>query len=413
MPPFPEQMLVRTGPEGEETLLTLAGSGARTKYMFTVYNVGLYVDVPGCSALEHAKGKSGNQLAKSDSFWESLVQAPFTKMFRIVLEMNVTGRQMTEGLSENLVPALEAQCSDDRAVSVILELLFSHIKNPLPKGTEVLMVCTADGHFLSINNKWEAVPSRHLSKAIQQIYLGKQPVSDKAKQAFAAGLPKLILRGCANPPPKPVTTKPPVKPEPPAAPVSSHEPAAVSRGPTIAPSALEKPSNDRPKRRLRQPPPPPPRLEIPEDASLGELTVHSPRARRELVQLELELEQLRADQLEKSLKLDRLEQLLHQKAGGSAVVPAEPSAGQMVLSTASRRPVGCFAAAVVLYNAREAILGWIKSRMGVLVVVVMVCVAFVRSRGRARPQRAALEALSPQSLEAKLQALEAAEESSK
>ena len=62
-------------------------------------------------------------------------------------------------------------------------------------GTEVLMVCTETEYRLALNNKWETVHSKHLARALQQIYMGPNPVSEKAKQGFSEGIPGIIEAG--------------------------------------------------------------------------------------------------------------------------------------------------------------------------------------------------------------------------
>jgi len=168
----------------------------------------MYVDMAKCGrSLGEYRNSSGKQLNNSSIFWESFINAPFTKAFRLKLEMNVTSKQMTDGLSENLTPALQAECRSDTKAERILELLYSHMANPMPKGVEVIMVCTRDAYHLCIGDKWQTVMSPELSKALQRIYVGSRPVTKGAKQSWADGLGAVIERGLKIPDTPPASPK--------------------------------------------------------------------------------------------------------------------------------------------------------------------------------------------------------------
>lgn len=59
------------------------------------------------------------------------------------------------------------------------------------------MVCNETDYRLAINGHWETVHSKHLARALQQVYLGPNPVSDKAKTGFTQGIPAIIEKGYA------------------------------------------------------------------------------------------------------------------------------------------------------------------------------------------------------------------------
>ena len=104
---FAEQITFSTsGSTGE--VLTLCGCGARIKFMITGYHVGLYMALPRCGEqLERYRNISGDQLLRDRAFWELLIDSQFTKAFRIVLAMNLSGIRFSDGLAASLVPALK------------------------------------------------------------------------------------------------------------------------------------------------------------------------------------------------------------------------------------------------------------------------------------------------------------------
>ena len=368
---FAQQLSVKTG-EDEFSKLELCGFGARTKYMFTVYQIAMYVDMAKCGkSLGEYRNSSGKKLKDSNEFWERFINSPFTKAFKLRLEINVTSKQMTDGLSENLIPALQTECESDTKAERILELLYSHMAQPMPKGTEVTMVCTRDHYFLSVgDDKWQTVESPELSKALQRIYIGARPISPKGKQAWSDNLGKIIERGIkipASPPQSPKTVKSEINlaadakqaaqkkkqaiekqareaikqarddlqkqtaaaaapaeavaaPQnrtqlpPPAPKASGGAHSAVASGVVSTAQAVKSAGRGSSRRRkLRTPPPPPPIPGSSSAAAPEELEPLSPLSPEEVQDLEEELAEVKAHQAKQADVVDSLVSLLHQK----------------------------------------------------------------------------------------------------
>lgn len=153
--------------------LALNGAGLRTRLLFKVYAMGLYVSLPTQDA-------------------DQLIAAPAPKHIRIVLLRELEARQFTDALTNGLqrnhddasLAALHAP------VQTLTRLILAHGR--APAGTEITLDQLADGSTrLAINGALQGAPidDSALYPALLRIWLGERPADRALKAALLQPLP--------------------------------------------------------------------------------------------------------------------------------------------------------------------------------------------------------------------------------
>lgn len=157
----------------------LAGCGVRVKYGFVkVYAVATYVDPVALSAVKHAS---------REVLEEALLDPTYPRTIKIIMNRNLSSEKFTAAIVEALQP---------RMMGRDLEQLdaFSKLMPPveLIPGAEIEM--TIRGDTLLFQNPTGGVGTIHshvLTKALCDVYYGKQCVSPGHKEQVLEGIPKL------------------------------------------------------------------------------------------------------------------------------------------------------------------------------------------------------------------------------
>ncbi|GAX12919.1 hypothetical protein FisN_32Lh059 [Fistulifera solaris] len=155
-----------------------AGCGVRVKYGFVkVYAVATYVDPVALGAVKHSPA----------AVEEALLDPTYPRTIKIILNRNLSSEKFTAAIVEALQP---------RMMGVDLDKLeaFQKLMPPveLIPGAEVEM--TIRGDTLLFKNPTGGVGTVHsltLTKALCDVYYGKQCVSPGHKEQVLAGIAKL------------------------------------------------------------------------------------------------------------------------------------------------------------------------------------------------------------------------------
>jgi len=210
--PFESWSRFTTGAEREKAedqpVLTLTGTGLRTKTIFAVkvYAVGMYVEAAGVQeALSKWKGKKASELAKDEGFYKALLGAPVTKSLRLVMTRDVDGEDMGEAFSDSLGPRVdravkgleEAKAKAARANMKTFKGVFS--MDELAEETEIIFTWLPKGGLVTtIDGKPQGVlDAPVLSRALFDIYFDKDPISDKAKVSLVGRVPGILTESKA------------------------------------------------------------------------------------------------------------------------------------------------------------------------------------------------------------------------
>ena len=156
-----------------------AGCGVRVKYGFVkVYAVATYVDPVALSAVKHASPAV---------IEEALLDPTYPRTIKIILNRNLSSEKFTAAIVEALEPRMMGrdleQLQAFRQLMPLVELI---------PGAEVEM--TIRGDTLLFKNPTGGVGTIHshtLTKALCDVYYGKQCVSPGHKNQVLAGIPTL------------------------------------------------------------------------------------------------------------------------------------------------------------------------------------------------------------------------------
>lgn len=196
-------------PGGKQPLHLLA-VGLRTKTIFAVkvYAFGLYLDArAAAAALRDYRGLRPKDRRKSRAFYRALLNGDFSKGLRWVMTRDVDGEDIAEAFAESLEPRLEKLARSakpevvaaDRAALARFKTFFS---DELEEGTELVFAWHPGGRLVTrIGGKvMGEVKSHNLALALFDVYLGSDPISEDAKEAFADALPGFLDLAAGLPP---------------------------------------------------------------------------------------------------------------------------------------------------------------------------------------------------------------------
>lgn len=207
--------------------LMLTGTGVREKLWFNVYTVGLYLDpLASHHLLSTFRGRDGKAISKDNASYAALAKDELPRMLRLVMNRDVDTADMREAFDDSLEPRIrKAALKKDeprglKALAAFRELFSSSTTKDargnkvttgykeLAEGTELLFHFRPGGrldvaitHHKKSGGTSTSVTQNAsfseplLSDALIDVYLGRDPVSNAAKTAFATGLPGVLERG--------------------------------------------------------------------------------------------------------------------------------------------------------------------------------------------------------------------------
>lgn len=147
------------------------GCGVRTKfYVFHAYAVGLYLD--------------GD--VKNHKTSDLLLDPEHPKIFRLVMNMNITSAQYIDAIYDSLTPLMKGQDMDK-----LDELKDPDMPKMLNKGMEIFLMVKGNIFKMQMGDRACEIESIVLTRAVCEIYLGDKVVSPAMKKAAWKGLAKL------------------------------------------------------------------------------------------------------------------------------------------------------------------------------------------------------------------------------
>lgn len=196
---------------GAKTELHLLDLGVRTKTIFAVkvYAFGLYLEArPAAKALAAWQDVDVKKRRKDEGLFRSILDADFAKGLRWVMVRDVDGADIAEAFQESLEPRLRALAKTAKADEVeaakqALTTFKGYFGAELTEGTELVFAWQPGGRLVTqVGGKvLGEVRSRHLCQALFDVYLGTDPISADAKQAFADAVPAFVRMAAALPAP--------------------------------------------------------------------------------------------------------------------------------------------------------------------------------------------------------------------
>ncbi len=198
---------------GTKTTLHLLDVGIRTKTIFgvKVYAFGLYLEAkPAAAALAAYQDLSMKQRRKSGKMYQALLDGKFSKGLRWVMTRDVDGEDIAEAFQDSLEPRLKKLAKsgkeeDVAAAKQALKTFKSYFTKELTEETELIFAWHPGGRLLTMvdGKLLGEVKSEHLALALFDVYLGADPISDDAKEAFADSVPAFVEMAAGLPEPKP------------------------------------------------------------------------------------------------------------------------------------------------------------------------------------------------------------------
>ena len=195
--PFPLSLT----PPGGTTLHWIMGTGIRQRTIFRIkiYAFGLYVDPEGARAsLSRFAGVSASTLERDESFYRQLLDLDFAMTLRLVMTRTLDGEDVAEAFDDALRPRMARAVTDTNDSGEELAALeqFRGYLNvgEVSTGTEVVFSCGPAGRLATSvgGNERPPIDSRALCRALFDVYLGADPISDDGKRSVIAGFPGLV-----------------------------------------------------------------------------------------------------------------------------------------------------------------------------------------------------------------------------
>eukprot|EP00640_Fibrocapsa_japonica_P004391 CAMPEP_0113941548 /NCGR_PEP_ID=MMETSP1339-20121228/7440_1 /TAXON_ID=94617 /ORGANISM="Fibrocapsa japonica" /LENGTH=226 /DNA_ID=CAMNT_0000945723 /DNA_START=71 /DNA_END=751 /DNA_ORIENTATION=- /assembly_acc=CAM_ASM_000762 len=179
----------------------VVGVGIRVKKIgpvkVKVYAAGMYFDFkPALGALmkfgEKGVEQTGEQLAKKQAFFDSIVSGTFGKTVVLNMARGVAKETMVNALSESVKPRMKSNIAD---VSTFEDMLLSGLSEDgsAKKGMEFAFSTENTKLSMAIDGKKVGViDSKPLCEAFMSVYLDNTAVSPALKESIANNLCKYI-----------------------------------------------------------------------------------------------------------------------------------------------------------------------------------------------------------------------------
>ena len=190
----------RWGPApGSDRIHTLVGTGLRTKTVFKakVYAVGLYVDADQArETLSSWKGKSADQLAMDEDFYQAILRPELEMSLRLVLTRNIDGEDLRSAFEDALRPRVRSAAQrgllgGEEALETFRNFFD---EGKLGKKSELIFTRYADGRLFTLVNRVERplIKNTALAWALFDVYLGVDPIQKQAKRSLVELFPDVL-----------------------------------------------------------------------------------------------------------------------------------------------------------------------------------------------------------------------------
>ena len=201
--PFP----VSLTPPGGTTPHWIMGTAIRQRTIFRVkiYALGLYIDPEGARAsLSRFAGVSASTLERDEYFYRRLLDLDVAMTLRLVMTRTVDGDDVAKTFDDALRPRIARAVTDTNGSGELaaLETFREYFDvDEVTTGTEIVFSCGPAGRLATSVGGDERPPidSRALCRALFDVYLGEDPISDDGKRSVIAGFPGLLA--APGPPP--------------------------------------------------------------------------------------------------------------------------------------------------------------------------------------------------------------------
>ena len=166
-----------------------------------IYAFGLYVDPEGARAsLSRFAGVSASTLERDERFYRRLLDLDVAMTLRLVMTRAVDGDDVAETFDDALRPRIAREVTDTNGSGELaaLERFREYFDvDEVTTGTEIVFSCGPAGRLATSVGGDERPPidSRALCRALFDVYLGEDPISDDGKRSVIAGFPGLLAAG--------------------------------------------------------------------------------------------------------------------------------------------------------------------------------------------------------------------------
>ena len=194
--PFP----VLLTPPGGTMPHWIMGTAIRQRTIFRVkiYAFGLYVDPEGArAALSRFVGVSASALERDKSFYRRLLNLDFAMTLRLVMTRTVDGDDVAAAFDDALRPRIARAVMDTSGsgeLAVLERFRGCFDVDKVRTGTEIVFSCGPAGRLATSVGGEERPPidSTTLCRALFDVYLGEDPISDDGKRSVIAGFTGLL-----------------------------------------------------------------------------------------------------------------------------------------------------------------------------------------------------------------------------
>ena len=205
--PFP----VSLTPPGGTTPHWIMGTAIRQRTIFRVkiYAFGLYVDPEGARAsLSRFAGVSASTLERDESFYRQLLDLDFAMTLRLVMTRTVDGDDVAETFDDALRPRIARAVTGTNGSGELagLDRFREYFDvDKVTTGTEIVFSCSPARRLVTSfgGDERPSIDSGALCRALFDVYLGEDPISDDGKRSVIAGFPGLLAAGPGPQPDRP------------------------------------------------------------------------------------------------------------------------------------------------------------------------------------------------------------------
>lgn len=197
---FPAWFKFGKGDDRRTHNLVALGIRKKTIFKVKVYSFGLYLDAQAAQPkLQRFMSQKSKALLKDRNFDKAVLADGIGKTIRLVMVRDVDADDMAEAFEDSLKPRIKAYTKKQSAEQVkaatdSLAKFRGYFKKEAKDGQVMQFTALPGGRLLtSIDGKaMPEIKSSALSWALFDIYLGKDPISDSAKEKFVKGLPSVL-----------------------------------------------------------------------------------------------------------------------------------------------------------------------------------------------------------------------------
>ena len=194
--PFP----VSLTPPGGTTPHWIMGTAIRQRTIFRVkiYAFGLSIDPKSARASFSRFARiSASTLERDEGFYRQLLDLDVGMTLRLVTTRTIDGDATAEAFDDAMRPRMERAVVDTNGPGTMraLEQFRSYFDvDEVTAGTEVVFSCNPVGRLTASIGGHERPPidSRVLCRALFDVYLGADPISNDGKRSLIAGFPGLL-----------------------------------------------------------------------------------------------------------------------------------------------------------------------------------------------------------------------------